>query len=140
VENETDKGKSTAGEFLRRVQRGHTIEVNLQNVNQFFNTIDPSPFHEKDLDDDLEEFIVSWAREYPVDEPVRLVVHLQNPQLCDEAQAIIQQATHNYFNYRAEVSRRELRQLFRTGRISLAIGISFRDRTAATEATAMNQT
>ena len=54
-----------------------------------------------------------------------MVVHLQNPHLCDEAQAIIQQATHNYFNYRAEVSRRELRQLFRTGRISLAIGISF---------------
>ena len=28
----------------------HRIELNLQNVNQLFNTMDPSPFHEKDLD------------------------------------------------------------------------------------------
>ena len=98
VEDETDKGKSTADKFVRRARRGHTIEVNLQNLNQFFNTIDPSPFHEKDLDDDLEEFIVSWVREYPVDEPVSLVVHLQNSQRCAQAKAIIQQATHNYFS------------------------------------------
>src|SRR5882762_6266510 len=96
AENETDKGKSTAGEFLHRVQRGHTIEVNLQNLNQFFNTIDPSPFHEKDLDDDLEEFIVSWAKEYPLDEPVKLVVHLQNSHPDSDAQAIIERAVHNY--------------------------------------------
>jgi hypothetical protein len=41
-----------------------TIEVNLEDLEQFFNTMDPSPFHEKDLDHDLEEFIVSWATEY----------------------------------------------------------------------------
>ena len=40
--------------------------------------MDPSPFHEKDLDDDLEEFIVSWATEYPLHNPIRLVVHLQS--------------------------------------------------------------
>ena len=45
--------------------RVNTIEVKLQEFEQLFNTIDPSPFHEKDLDHDLEEFIVSWATEYP---------------------------------------------------------------------------
>ena len=54
----------------------NTIEVKLQELEQFFNTIDPSPFHEKDLDHDLEEFIVSWAKEYPLHESLRLV-HLQ---------------------------------------------------------------
>jgi len=99
--------------------------VNLQDLDQFFNTIDPSPFHEKDLDNDLEEFIVSWAKEYPLDEPVKLVVHLQNSHPDSDAQAIIERAVHNYFSYRADLSRRELRQLFRTGRISLIIGLSF---------------
>jgi len=54
-----------------------------------------------------------------------LVVHLQNPHIGSDAQPIIEQAVHNYFTYRADLSRRELRQLFRTGRISLAIGVSF---------------
>ena len=58
--------------------RVNTIEVKLQEFEQLFNTIDPSPFHEKDLDHDLEEFIVSWATEYPLHEPLRLVVYLQN--------------------------------------------------------------
>lgn len=36
--------------------------------------MDPSPFHEKDLDHDAEEFIVSWAKEFPKNEPLALVV------------------------------------------------------------------
>ena len=46
-----------------------TIEVKLQEFEQLFNTIDPSPFHEKDLDHHLEEFIVSCATEYPLHVP-----------------------------------------------------------------------
>ena len=39
----------------------HRIEIKLRNLNQLFNTMDPSPFLEKDLDADAEEFIVNWA-------------------------------------------------------------------------------
>jgi hypothetical protein len=38
--------------------------------------MDLSPFHERDLDDDAEEFIVGWAREFPRHDPVSLVVHV----------------------------------------------------------------
>ena len=31
------------------------IELRLNNVGQLFNTMDPSPFHERDLDHDAEE-------------------------------------------------------------------------------------
>ena len=44
----------------------HRVELNLRDVNQLFNTIDPSPFREKDLDRDAEEFMVSWTREFPL--------------------------------------------------------------------------
>jgi hypothetical protein len=37
------------------------IELKLSGLNQLFNSMDPSPFHERDLDHDAEEFIVSWA-------------------------------------------------------------------------------
>ena len=59
--------------------------------------MDPSPFHEKDLDDDLEEFIVSWATEYPLHNPIRLVVHLQSRLPGIDAQSVIERAVHNYF-------------------------------------------
>jgi hypothetical protein len=38
----------------------HTISLKLRDVSQLFNSMDPSPFIEKNLDDDAEEFIVSW--------------------------------------------------------------------------------
>lgn len=39
----------------------HRIQIKLHDLNQLFNTMDPSPFYEKDLDADAEKFIVSWA-------------------------------------------------------------------------------
>ena len=106
-------------------KRENTIAVNLDDLEQFFNTMDPSPFHEKDLDHDLEEFIVSWATEYPLPEPIRLVVQLQNRPSGIDAQSVIERAVHNYFRYRTELNQRELKQLLREGRISLVIGLSF---------------
>ena len=78
-------------------RRENTIEVSLRDLEQFFNTIDPSPFHEKDLDHDLEEFIVSWATEYQISEPIRLVVHLQMILPDTDSHAVIERAVHNYF-------------------------------------------
>ena len=53
--------------FSAATDRGHphTISLKLRDVNQLFNSMDPSPFIEKDLDDDAEEFIVTWAQEFP---------------------------------------------------------------------------
>src|SRR2546426_11314028 len=84
----------------------NTIEVNLEDLEQFFNTMDPSPFHEKDLDHDLEEFIVSWATEYSLHDPLRLVVYLQNRPPGTDAQSVIERAVHNYFAYRTGLNQR----------------------------------
>ena len=105
--------------------RVNTIEVKLQEFEQLFNTIDPSPFHEKDLDHDLEEFIESWAKEYPLHEPLRLVVHLEQRPPDADPQAIIERAVHNYFAYKAGLNQREFTQLMREGRLSLIIGLLF---------------
>ena len=52
------------------------IELRLHDINQLFNSMDPSPFREKDLDIEAEEFIVDWAREPPKHEPLLLTIHL----------------------------------------------------------------
>src|SRR5438309_11067022 len=48
----------------RGTERGHPhyIRLKLHDLAQLFNSMDPSPFIEKDLDAGAEEFIVSWAR------------------------------------------------------------------------------
>ncbi|HYF36884.1 MAG TPA: hypothetical protein VD994_16425 [Prosthecobacter sp.] len=45
------------------------IEVKLTELAQLFNSMDPSPSHERDLDQDAEDFIVSWAREHSLAKP-----------------------------------------------------------------------
>jgi len=103
----------------------HRIELNLRDVNQLFNTMDPSPFHEKDLDHDAEEFILSLAREFPVQEPVELILHLSELPSGENAQALVERAVHNYFAYRARLNRLEFRRLMQQGRQSLVIGLLF---------------
>jgi hypothetical protein len=55
----------------------HYIKLKLRDMSQLFNSMDPSPFIEKDLDDDAEEFIVSWAQEFPPKDPVKLSIYLE---------------------------------------------------------------
>lgn len=101
------------------------IELNLQTTRQLFNSMDPSPFRERDLDDSAEEFIVSWAQEHPLHQPMKLLVHLQEP--CDpgEAGQMIAESIHNYFDYKLGLNRHEFRRLLREGWISLLIGLAF---------------
>ena len=96
----------------------------MANAHQLINTMDPSPFHERDLDHDAEEFIVSWAREQAPEATLRLRIVLK--QAPDESVArMVQESIKHYFSYRAENSRREFRELLREGRTSLLIGLVF---------------
>jgi len=100
-----------------------TIKVKLRDIDQLFNSMDPSPFIEKDLDDKAEEFIVGWAMEFPRETSLKLRVQLgQRP--VEDASNIIQQAVHNHFAHRAELAELEFRNLLRQGRTSLLIGLS----------------
>ncbi len=103
----------------------HRIELSLRDVGQLFNTMDPSPFHEKDLDHDAEEFIESWAFEFKVHEPVTLIVHLEEMPTGPSPQPMVEQAVHNYFINRARLNRLEFRRLMAEGRTCLVIGLLF---------------
>jgi len=101
------------------------IQLNLRDINQLFNTIDPSPFPEKDLDRSAEDFIVSWAQEYPLDEPVDLIVYLRKLPEGHHTRNLVEETIHHYFAYRERLNRMEFRRLMRQGRTSLFVGLSF---------------
>ena len=102
----------------------HNIELKLRDMSQLFNSMDPSPFIEKDLDDDAEEFIVSWAQEFPPGAPVKLRVHLDQWPAEDPTE-MIRQAVHNYFAHRAQLTQLQFHRLMKEGRTSLLIGLVF---------------
>jgi ABC-type spermidine/putrescine transport system permease subunit I len=103
----------------------HTeIAIRARTIGQLFNTFDPSPFREKDLDNGVEEFLVGWVRELPPGAPFRIVVHLPAEEAAKPEAAEIAAAFAHYFRDRAHASKSELRELLRIGRRSLLIGVA----------------
>ena len=100
------------------------IEVHVPELRLLFNPIDPSPPRERDLDTKAEEFIVSWARSLRRDARLALRVDVDKPDLPAQADSV-GFATHEFFRQRSLSASRRLSQLFRVGRTSLLIGITF---------------
>ena len=110
-----------------RVTTGHDgtvrIAMRLGRINQLFNSLDPSPFHEKDLDADAEEFIVASAREQPGHRPIVIVIHLPPEEAAGADAGQVRASIRNYFRYREDVSWRQLRYVLRLGRVRLLIAL-----------------
>jgi hypothetical protein len=117
----TSTGGHSAGDPLP--PKCAVIEVHVAELKQLFNSIDPSPFRNKDLDPKAEEFIVGWAKDLPRDAPLGLVVDLDRPAGLPDEAAVLRDAIHEFFRQRALAFRRRLRELFRVGRTSLVIGL-----------------
>lgn len=100
------------------------IELELQEMSQLFNSMDPSPLENKDLNDDVEEFIVSSSEEYRPDQALTLRIYLEEWPAKDPT-AVVRNSIHNYFACRATLNRLAFRRLMRRGRASLLIGLLF---------------
>lgn len=100
-----------------------SIRLRIQHVNQLFHTLDPFPFRERDLDAQVEEYVVSWARELGARGGLTISIHMPAAQAGAEGAAQIAEGFRNYFVARAEALGLELRALFRLGRDALAIGL-----------------
>jgi len=98
--------------------------LRLRELAQLFNSMDPSPFVDRDLDADAEEFITSWARELPAGRELDLVIHLSQPSSADQV-AGVEDGVRRYFATRAAIKRLEFGQMMRRGRLSLAVGLCF---------------
>ena len=60
-------------------EKAATIEVAAQKLSQLFNSPDPSPFAERDLDTEAAAFIVSWAKELAPCDRYRGLRQLKSP-------------------------------------------------------------
>ena len=105
-------------------KRSRVIELELRDMNQLFNSMDPSPLENKDLNDDVEDFIVFSSEEYRPDQALTLRIYLQEWP-AENPTDVVQNSIHNYFAYRANLNYLAFRRLMRRGRTSLLIGLLF---------------
>jgi hypothetical protein len=101
----------------------YEIALRVRTIMQLFNSLDPSPFRERDLDPHTDEFVVGWARELPSAASFVVVVELPAEEAARPEAAKLGEAFANYFHHRAEASERDLRELLRVGWRSLLIGL-----------------
>ena len=99
------------------------IAIRVRAITALFNSFDPSPFREKDIDPEVEAFLVGWVRELPYGAPFTIAVRLPPEEAAKPQAAEIGEAFAHYFDYRAQIAAQDLRELFRIGRRSLAIGV-----------------
>jgi len=110
--------------FFRRHggQRGSvTVSIHVRNLAQMFNSLDPSPFWDRDLDRAAAEFIEDEFREKLAAHAWHLHVHtLESPELAADLQA----AVEHYYERLAASTRLKLRENFRAGELALLAGVS----------------
>jgi len=104
--------------------RKHTISLRLRELNQFYNSLDPSPFVEKALDPAAEEFIVEAARRSSPGTQLTLHLIIEHWPAEDPV-PVVQAAVRTHFDRRAQAVDLEFRRLMQQGRASLLIGVLF---------------
>lgn len=104
-------------------QRG-LIELSIGNPDDLFHSFDPSPLVSRDLNDEVEQYILESALEVPR-EQYHLVLHAPAGSVDRPDVRQIPDAIRQYFRYKLDVYEKHLGLAMRDGRRSLLTGIVF---------------
>lgn len=98
-----------------------SIDLRIRSLGQLFESMDPSPFREKTLDDKAARYLLESVREHPREQFLRIVIEL--PESLRIAAHHVPDAIHNHFRLELEQARRELRWRMGAGWRALALGL-----------------
>lgn len=99
------------------------IEVRVKSAQQLFDARDPAPFRERDLDDDFVEYVVSSAREFSLASPIKFLIHVEGNEAKELTSEAIREAIYEFFNYKIDLKRRELKSFVKQAQFFLLIGL-----------------
>ncbi len=106
------------------------IEIRVKNLNQLFDERDPSPFIERDLDEDAVEYLVSSLQELNKSKVKRLLIfyhsvdHLDQAGILDKSKDTTD-AIHKFFSYMSDRMEIKIRSILKNGFKAFLIGITF---------------
>lgn len=98
------------------------IELRVKSLAQLFDSLDPAPFHEKSLDPAAHRYLLAYAREVDLSQPLRLLVHI--PETLRTQTTLISEAIHNHFQLELTQAKRELHARMHSGRQTLMLGLA----------------
>ncbi|CAN5836754.1 hypothetical protein BH11PSE3_BH11PSE3_04550 [soil metagenome] len=100
------------------------VELRLDRIPRLYNSLDPAPFHEKELEAAADDYIMGSVED-AAGRHIRLIVILPEDELArPEAQQVAASIRH-HFMLRRDSERRRLRGMWRQGRMALLIGVVF---------------
>src|SRR5436190_21420699 len=103
-------GQDWRGRTETDMAQSSVIQLQVEKVGQLFDTLDPTPFRERDLDLEAEEYIVGWARELPRKTAIRIVIHMPACEASNVQAELLGQAVNRYFGHRADMLTNELKE------------------------------
>lgn len=103
----------------------HRLAVRVREIAQLFNSMDPAPFLNKNLDTEAEAFIETWASGFAPGSRFQISIHIEQWPSDGDPSEMLTGAVHNHFSYKAERTRSALKHFLRQGRTSLIIGLVF---------------
>jgi hypothetical protein len=99
------------------------IELSLHDPAQLFESAEPTPLGPRELDRQLLEAIADLSRNAKRGDSLRLV--LRFPAGTQPKSGEICQALREFFAWRGEADRHEIKRILRDGRQTLCIGMGF---------------
>ena len=100
------------------------VELRLDRIQRLYNSLDPAPFNEKELEAAADDYIVGSAEDSG-GRPIRLVVLLPDGELARPEARQVPASIRHHFELRRDSERRSLRAMWRRGRMTLLIGVAF---------------
>lgn len=107
----------------RVIDGKHTVELKLRTPHQLFDERDPSPFRERDLDDDAARYIHESFSDLKDQAEGKLSLVFET--MSEFNANVIIEAIHAFYRFELDSKRRHLRKVFRQGMVSLFIGVTF---------------
>ena len=99
------------------------IEIFVEDPQQLFQSFDPSPFHERELDERADAYLMQSARALPKQRARALVIFVGRPAGVEGDWSTVAAAVRRHFTRRATAARRDMKQHFRQARATLAIAL-----------------
>ena len=83
----------------------HQLALRVVDIAQIFNSMDPTPFFNKDIDPEAEAYIESWAAGFVSNSRFHIIVHSEQWPTDGDPTVLLTGAIHNHFSFKAERAR-----------------------------------
>lgn len=107
----------------KKINGKSLIEVRVKDPLQLFDSRDPAPFRDRDLDDDFVSYIISSAREFGSKIQLKIAIYIEHLEDSELSATSIREAIQTYFAYQVELQRLDLKSFLKRSQLYLFIGI-----------------